>query len=57
MKNIYEILKSFGLAIPEDKKEEFDKMLNENYKIKKGVFDYDKNRIEHFTKINWKGGY
>ena len=57
MKNIYEILKSFGLAVPDDKKEEFDKMLNENYKIKKGVFDYDKNRIEHFTKINGKGGY
>ena len=37
MKNIYEILKSFGLAIPEDKKEEFDKMLNENYKTQAEV--------------------
>ena len=32
MKNIYEILKSFELTVPEDKKEEFDKALNENYK-------------------------
>ena len=37
MKNIYEILKSFGLAVPEDKKEEFDKMLNENYKTQAEV--------------------
>lgn len=32
MKNIYDILKSFQIVIPEDKKEEFDKLLNENYK-------------------------
>ena len=32
MKNIYEILKSFEITVPEDKKEEFDKVLNENYK-------------------------
>lgn len=32
MKNIYEILKSFELTVPEDKKEDFDKALNENYK-------------------------
>lgn len=32
MKNIYEILKSIGVEIPEDKKEEFDKAVNENYK-------------------------
>ena len=32
MKNIYEILKSFELTVPEDKREEFDKVLNENYK-------------------------
>lgn len=37
MKNIYEILKSFGLVVPEDKKEEFDKMLNENYKTQAEV--------------------
>ena len=32
MKNIYEILKSFGLTVPEDKKEDFDKAVLENYK-------------------------
>ena len=37
MKNIYEILKSFGLAVPEDKKDEFDKMLNEDYKTQAEV--------------------
>lgn len=37
MKNIYEILKSFGLVVPEDKKEEFDKLLNENYKTQAEV--------------------
>ena len=37
MKNIYEILKSFGLAVPEDKKDKFDKMLNENYKTQAEV--------------------
>lgn len=32
MKNIYEILKSIGLEVPEEKKEAFDKAVNENYK-------------------------
>lgn len=32
MKNIYEILKSYGIEIPEDKKEAFNKELAENYK-------------------------
>lgn len=32
MKNIYDILKSFQIEIPADKKEEFEKLLNENYK-------------------------
>jgi len=31
MKNIYEILKGFGLEVPEDKKSEFEKSLKENY--------------------------
>jgi DNA repair ATPase RecN len=31
MKNIYEILKGYGLEIPEDKKSEFEKALKENY--------------------------
>ena len=32
MKNIYEIMKSFGLEVPEDKKADFDKAVLENYK-------------------------
>lgn len=32
MKNIYEILKSYGVEIPADKKEAFDKEVLENYK-------------------------
>lgn len=32
MKNIYEILKSYGIEIPEDKKKAFDKEVLENYK-------------------------
>ena len=32
MKNIYEIMKSFGLEVPDDKKEAFDKAVAENYK-------------------------
>ena len=32
MKNIYEILKGIGVEVPEDKKADFDKALNENYK-------------------------
>lgn len=32
MKNIYDILKSFQIEIPADKKDEFEKLLNENYK-------------------------
>nr|DAG56920.1 MAG TPA: minor structural protein [Caudoviricetes sp.] len=32
MKNIYELLKAIRIEVPEDKKAEFDKALNENYK-------------------------
>ena len=39
MKNIYEILKEFGLEVPEDKKTEFDKVWKENYRTKA---EYDK---------------
>ena len=35
MKNIYEILKSIGIDVPEEKKEEFDKAVAENYKTVK----------------------
>lgn len=39
MKNIYEILASLGLEVPEDKKAELDKAWKENYRTKA---DYDK---------------
>ncbi|HJC16051.1 MAG TPA: phage scaffolding protein [Candidatus Fusicatenibacter intestinigallinarum] len=39
MKNIYDILKDFGLEVPEDKKADFDKVWKENYRTKS---DYDK---------------
>lgn len=34
MKNIYDILKEFGLEVPEDKKTDFDKTWKENYRTK-----------------------
>lgn len=37
MKNIYEILKSLDIEIPEDKKESFEKEMNANYKTIKEV--------------------
>lgn len=39
MKNIYEILKDFGLEVPEDKKADFDKAWKDNYRTKA---EYDK---------------
>jgi len=39
MKNIYEIMKEFGLEIPEDKKKDFDKAVLDNYKT---ISDYEK---------------
>lgn len=39
MKNIYEIMKEFGLEIPEEKRAEFDKAWKENYRTKA---EYDK---------------
>lgn len=38
MKNIFEIMKEYGLEVPEDKKKEFEKLVLENYKT---VTDYD----------------
>lgn len=34
MKNIYDILKDFGLEVPEDKRADFDKAWKENYRTK-----------------------
>ena len=39
MKNIYEILKGFGIEVPEDRKAELDREVAANYKT---VADYDK---------------
>lgn len=39
MKNIYDILKDFGMEVSEDKKADFDKAWKENYRTKA---DYDK---------------
>lgn len=39
MKNIYEILRSIGIEVPEDKKAGFDKEWKENYRTKE---EYDK---------------
>ena len=38
MKNIFEIMKEFGLEVPEDKQKDFEKAVLENYKT---VSDYD----------------
>lgn len=38
MKNIFEIMKEYGLEVAEDKKNDFKKSVLENYKI---VTDYD----------------
>lgn len=52
MKNIYEIMKDFGLEVPEDKKAEFDKSWKENYRTKA---EYDKaieQRDTHKTSLD-----
>lgn len=38
MKNIFEIMKEYGVEVPEDKKKDFEKAVLENYKT---VSDYD----------------
>lgn len=38
MKNIFEIMKEYGLEVPEDKKKDFEKAMLENYKT---MTDYD----------------
>ena len=51
MKNIYDILKDFGLEVPEDKRADFDKAWKENYRTKA---DYDKS-VEQ--RDNYKSQY
>ena len=38
MKNIFEIMKEYGLEVPEDKKKDFEKSVLENYKT---ISDYE----------------
>lgn len=59
MKNIYEILKSFGLSVPEDKKEDFNKIILENYKtisevdvVRKNLEKVEKERDTYKTKYD-----
>ena len=47
MKNIHEILKGFGIEIPEDKKSEFETALKENY-ITVGEADKIKNARDNY---------
>lgn len=38
MRNIFEIMKEYGIEVPEEKKKDFEKSVLENYKT---VSDYD----------------
>lgn len=56
MKNIYEILKDYGLEIPEEKRADFDKSWKENYRTKN---EYDKavnQRDEYKTSLDTVNG-
>ena len=48
MKNIFEIMKEYGLEVAEDKKNDFEKSVLENYKI---VTDYD-NQTKKLDAVN-----
>lgn len=48
MENIFKIMKDFGIEMPEDKKEDFEKSVLENYKT---VNDYNK-QVESLNKAN-----
>lgn len=48
MKNIFEIMKEYGLEVPEDKKTDFEKSVLENYKTSK---DYE-NQTEKLNQAN-----
>lgn len=52
MKNIYEILKEFGLEIPEDKKADFDKTWKENYRTKSEYDNAVTKRDEYKTSLD-----
>lgn len=48
MKNIFDIMKEFGIEVPEDHKKDFEKAVLENYKT---MADYDK-QTEELNKAN-----
>lgn len=48
MKNIFEIMKEYGIDMPDDKKKDFEKSVLENYKT---VADYNK-QVESLNKAN-----
>ena len=52
MKNIYEILKDFGLEVPEDKKADFDKSWKENYRTKAEYEKATSQRDEYKTSLD-----
>lgn len=52
MKNIYEILKEFGLEVPEDRKAEFDKLWKENYRTKSEYDNAVTKRDEYKTSLD-----
>lgn len=45
MKNIFELMKEYGLELPEDKKKDFERTLLENYKTVKD-YDLQKEKLE-----------
>lgn len=56
MKNIYEILKDFGLEVPEDKKADFDKAWKENYRTKAEYEKATSQRDEYKTSLDTVNG-
>lgn len=52
MKNIYEIIKDFGLEIPEEKKADFDKVWKENYRTKAEYDNAVTKRDEYKTSLD-----
>ena len=49
MVNIHEILKKFEISVPAEKKEEFDKLMVENYKTVKEVINLQ-GKLENMKK-------
>lgn len=52
MKNIYDILKDFGLEVPEDKRSDFDKAWKENYRTKAEYEKAVSQRDEYKTSLD-----